>query len=563
MKKGATRASARGRHAHHRGRERSVPRPHEKGIPVYRVPLPPRRTAQSSTPSTPDFILRYPRSPGLPDALPALLRSIGRHALGPSLALSLGACAASTQHTDGQGSGGTGSGGGSGTGATIATGGTGTGGMDAGDTAMPLPCGPEGWDPLHNLLSDADYVAVQHWAIPDGMGAPINPDGGLPAPRLSTWFARGTACEDLDPGVQAGCEETLATPPDSIDFVAPCDAPPGECYGYYIATTQGALVQRYTSLQGLLGALGGSIDSPEEAVLVALMHGIRPDNPEFDVCHSDVIRAVENGYILTSVNAATCSNYIIVYEYLVTTQGQVSLVSEKQVEGGGVCIGRLTDGVVAGAPDAQAGPGRYFAAVSALEGAAVVAFERLAHELSHHGAPQALVDAALDAAAEEVTHATLMAGLARRYGATPAPVHADPLPVRDLLTLAIENAAEGCVRETLGAAIGHYQAGAAADPEVAAVMALVAEDECGHAALSHRIAAWLHTRLSEGDRAAVAAAQLQAIDSMLATAPVAHDAATLRVAGLPDAGVLRDIGQALQGTLWGATDHTPHAQVVR
>jgi hypothetical protein len=57
-------------------------------------------------------------------------------------------------------------------------------------------------------------------------------------------------------------------------------------------------------------------------------------------------------------------------------------------------------------------------------------------------------------------------------------------PARSLEELAVENAVEGCVRETYGALTAIWQARTAKDPSVAAAVRRIARDETRHAALS-------------------------------------------------------------------------------
>src|SRR5262245_10013390 len=96
-----------------------------------------------------------------------------------------------------------------------------------------------------------------------------------------------------------------------------------------------------------------------------------------------------------------------------------------------------------------------------LEAASVRAFEVLAAELEQYGAPQRLSEAARAAATDEVRHAASTAEWARALGANVAQVAVPARGVRSLAAIALDNAVEGCVRETFGAVIGAYQARAA------------------------------------------------------------------------------------------------------
>ena len=126
--------------------------------------------------------------------------------------------------------------------------------------------------------------------------------------------------------------------------------------------------------------------------------------------------------------------------------------------------GRGYEGMELAAVRGQTSPlGRYLAETAQLEGAAVDAFRILRDELLAHGAPDELVRAAEEARADEVRHARTTRSLAGRFGPTPPQPRARRRPVRPLEAIAVENAVEGCVRETYGALLAHHQASAAED----------------------------------------------------------------------------------------------------
>jgi hypothetical protein len=109
-------------------------------------------------------------------------------------------------------------------------------------------------------------------------------------------------------------------------------------------------------------------------------------------------------------------------------------------------------------------------------------------------------------------------------------------PLRSLESFARDNATEGCVRETFGALIGHYQAATARDPEIAVLMRGIAEDETRHAALSHRIARWVEPKLTAAGRHRIAAARIAAVATLFRGLEQSQPAATLcERAGVPDA----------------------------
>jgi hypothetical protein len=165
-----------------------------------------------------------------------------------------------------------------------------------------------------------------------------------------------------------------------------------------------------------------------------------------------------------------------------------------------------------------------------------MAFVRLREELRAHGASGALVHAASRAALDEVRHARVVARLARRYGAAPrSRTVAERRDVRPLEEVAIENAVEGCVRETYGALVATWQGRAAADPSVARAMRRIARDETRHAALAWAVARWAEARLSRSACRRVDEARRTARASLGAELTRPNDPALVRAAGLPSA----------------------------
>lgn len=159
---------------------------------------------------------------------------------------------------------------------------------------------------------------------------------------------------------------------------------------------------------------------------------------------------------------------------------------------GGCGVGRVAAGT---ARHALGGTlGERLARQAYYEAASVTAFARLAAVLAAAEAPWDLVRRAQRAAEEEARHAATFATLAERHGATPCvPEPHDVTPT--LFELAIENATEGCVRETFGALVTLHQAEHAESAEVRAAFASIADDELQHASLSWDLFAWFETRL--------------------------------------------------------------------
>jgi hypothetical protein len=218
-----------------------------------------------------------------------------------------------------------------------------------------------------------------------------------------------------------------------------------------------------------------------------------------------------------------------------------------------VCIGRRPAGWVD--QPAAAGTsilGAHFAAIAQLEAASVTAFEILAGELLALAAPRPLIAAVRAAAQDEVRHAERTTELAQRFGAEVSPPQIEPRAPRQLLALAIDNAVEGCVRETFGAAVGCYQALAAQDPEIARVMCGIAADETRHAALALRLEAWLLPRLCDAERAQVEHARRAAIAELARSLEQEPLAALNELAGVPDAARARQLHSVLARELWAA-----------
>jgi hypothetical protein len=227
--------------------------------------------------------------------------------------------------------------------------------------------------------------------------------------------------------------------------------------------------------------------------------------------------------------------------FLVTLANGMETATLLVVEGGATLVdqrqrpmpeydhprGRRPEGLVSQPAPAGDARARFLASAHHLEAASVPAFERLAAELAGLGAPPRLVRAARAAARDERRHAAAM----RRLGAVPSEVVVAETGARDARTIALENAVEGCVHEAFAAILCDYQAARAADPEVAATMALIAEDEHRHAALSEAVAAWLAPRLTPADRAAID----RAVADALAALPDRIAAEADRHAGAADA----------------------------
>lgn len=179
--------------------------------------------------------------------------------------------------------------------------------------------------------------------------------------------------------------------------------------------------------------------------------------------------------------------------------------------------------------------GAYLSRMAMEEAASVHAFEQLGAELKWLRAPSELVVAASCSARDEERHARTITGLARRRGAEPALQFVERRRSRDIVSIARHNAVEGCVRETYGALVAHWQAARAADPELRAIFARIARDETRHAALGWAIARWADTRLTASGRRRVARARRRAVRTLERELVREPHANLVREAGLPSA----------------------------
>lgn len=175
------------------------------------------------------------------------------------------------------------------------------------------------------------------------------------------------------------------------------------------------------------------------------------------------------------------------------------------------CAGRLTAGYRA--PENTRDEGPRLAAMAYLEGVSVHAFERLERELGAHGAPPSLLREARRARRDEMRHTAMTARLARERGGSPRSPEGPParMRARTLLEVAIENAVEGCVRETYGAVQGLVEAQTSRDRGIRRAMKSIAADECRHAELAWAVHAWAMPRLNANERLLVERAMKGAI----------------------------------------------------
>lgn len=193
--------------------------------------------------------------------------------------------------------------------------------------------------------------------------------------------------------------------------------------------------------------------------------------------------------------------------------------------------------------------GRWAAKAAHAEAASVPAFVHLSRELAAHGAPDSLCKQARRAAADEVIHARLMSRMATERGAAVPQPRVESIPIRALESIAIENAVEGCVRETWAALEATHQAVHARNPEVRRAMGRIAVDEVRHAELARQVDAWCRSRLDDEARARVDDARARAVEDLRTrVGAVSPDLAA--ATGLPAGVSARRLFDRLAAAMW-------------
>jgi hypothetical protein len=213
-----------------------------------------------------------------------------------------------------------------------------------------------------------------------------------------------------------------------------------------------------------------------------------------------------------------------------------------------LCEGRRPeglDGEVFGGTDL----GAFFAQMAHLEAASVAAFRILHRELAKHGAPRSFRRAARQAARDEIRHTRIARALARRHGGTYVPPRIARPAERSLEAVAIENAVEGCVRETYGALAAAFHAHNAVDPTIRRAMRSIARDEARHAALSWRIFRWANRRLSPESQRRVLSERDQAAAALINELGHNPPPSVVTTAGAPRPTVARELARALSRAL--------------
>jgi rubrerythrin len=327
----------------------------------------------------------------------------------------------------------------------------------------------------------------------------------------------------------ATCKEKVAHHPASLQWSYCVQL----CSETSVVTTSGDQVRRWVGEEELARLLR-PIDTIDEVRLLVDQAGysLACNDPE-----RGNVQQVDDGFIVTATQmTAFCAPVITTrFTLHVSRSGAIQVLSREDIERDeNICVGRIPEGLASRPRDRGAsGLGDWLARCAHLEAASISAFERLAAELEAYGAPASLLAEARRAAEDEVRHATTVGALARARGGEPVEARVRGGDLRSLEAVALENAVEGCVRETFGALVGAYQAEHAEDPEIGAAMRGIAEDEARHAALSWKVHAWAMERLGPEERARIGGAQADALARLGAGGARHPEPEIERAAGLP------------------------------
>jgi hypothetical protein len=485
-----------------------------------------------------------------------------------SLATASIACGGST--ADGTSSSGGSSGGSSGASSSSSTSSSsgGTSGSSSGSTSGGL--NPEGYEsvctgnayaPLSGLKIDpsVDYVELRY----------VLETGGGPSTQPPTSAAKdGSPCATATN--KPTCEKALADHKTSEGWIVAGQISTRN----YLVHTRGDIVADTISLDAVR-TLVAPIDSIKDAALVATLG----KKYYIDCTKPGHVKKTTTGYEVLARSGSGCGQGDSINEHrlaVAATDGVTTELETKLVKEGdpNCAIGRMPKGLVAAASSSslssssfssssskncgeagESGESRrgraavadHFAKIARLEAASVFAFDRLADELDALNAPSELVTMAKESAREEEHHAELMAHLARRFGYE-GTIRAEinGCEMRSLFAIAMENAIEGCVRETYGALVATHQSLTAEDAEVRASLKTIAEDETRHAWFSLRLHEWAKTQVTTEEALALEQARRSAMRDLkeaIDAESVSEEVA--RLTGHPTRSRARDLAKSL------------------
>ncbi len=360
---------------------------------------------------------------------------------------------------------------------------------------------------------------------------PLSWDAGAGFPTLQPLLEAnmGVACATATN--PAACLDALRQPFKGLGWVGNTGGQMTSAKRF-LRTTYGDTVTTVSDITSYRG-LFGSIDTEEEAALLADLQGYRFDCEATGPVFNAFVETGGTRLVMLHSNDWTCPYPLLERTIQVSSAGQITVLSEQPSKLQFGCAGRRPEGFASSSFDESSPLAAWLVEMATLEAASVPAFLRLARELERHGAPSALVSRARASACDEIRHHAVMLSHAERFGATPPAVEVPELPTRPLFEVALDNAVEGCVRETFAALVATFQASRAADPELAASLHEIAEDETRHAALSWDCAAWADAHLSDEERRTIACAKRAALNELRASLVGECDAELARVAGLP------------------------------
>jgi hypothetical protein len=185
---------------------------------------------------------------------------------------------------------------------------------------------------------------------------------------------------------------------------------------------------------------------------------------------------------------------------------------------------------------------------AAMEHASIAAFARFTLELLAVGAPASLVLATQQAACDEVEHAKACFSIASRLAGrrlAPGPLDVGgAAPSPDLVAIAVGTFKEGCVGETLAAALAEARLVGARDQDIRRALARIVVEEAKHAQLGWRFVSWAVERGGDPVRRAIGAAFEEVRRTTSSHLhPDLHDVPdeTLRAHGLLDAETARAV----------------------
>lgn len=353
------------------------------------------------------------------------------------------------------------------------------------------------------------------------------------SPPMTTLPALGVPCGTATD--RPSCEEKISAALAARGTSAWGVVVAGNCGGCAAVTvrdfgvqTKGDAVTAIATLDALIAA-AAPIESLQEAMTVLTLRGYRVD------CDTNNARQEGADFVFRYI-ARRCDGEAKESLIKVSRLGEVSTLSERVlVPGQNNCIeGRRPAGLAATGVAWLSSVEACFAEIAHMEAAAVIAFTTLAHDLERHRAPRHLLARIERARLDEVVHARHTEALARRFGRSPEVPHVAPRDKEpSLFDLALDNAVEGCVRETYGALVAAFQGQRAAEPEVRAIFQRIAEEESDHAELSFALDAWYQSQLSVAERAAIQAAKDKALDDLALECMHEPHPDVVRIAGIP------------------------------